>query len=386
VEWGIVLYQNERKALVKFLFIYVTSSLLMLGSAAYFYYHDRLISIDRICDVSMQNIAMQAEKDFRNQTDTEYYFDDDRVMKIALYDKQQNIIQSKLSTDNINFKEINYMGRDSAFYIKRLNQPIGNIHYIVIEDSEITTAMKELQIFIASVLFLATIFIAFIGYFLSRLLLKPVKDNFKILSRFMKDSAHELNTPVTALMMSANYLKNTYDKEMVEHMLISSKMISETYNSIAYLAFNEIDLEEKEKLDLAEHIHYSIKYFKEIAASKNISINAELNTFIVYIDKNSLQKLINNLISNAIKYSHENKIIDISLKENIFKIKDQGIGIDKENQTKIFERYKRLSKKGSGGFGIGLDIVMRVCHANNIEINVESEVNKGSTFTLVFPK
>lgn len=358
----------------------------MLGSAAYFYYHDRLISIDRICDVSMQNIAMQVEKDFRNQTDTEYYFDDDRVMKVALYDKDKNIIQSKLSTKKINFKEINYMGRESAFYIKELTHPIGNIHYIVIEDSEITTAMKELQIFIASVLFLATIFIAFVGYFLSRLLLKPVKDNFKILSRFMKDSAHELNTPVTALMMSANYLKNSYDKEMVEHMLISSKMISETYNSIAYLAFNEIDLEEKEHLDLSEHIYHSIKYFKEIAASKNITINAELNTFMIYMDKNSLQKLINNLISNAIKYSHNNKTIDISLKENVFKIKDEGIGIAKEHQAKIFERYKRLSKKGSGGFGIGLDIVMRVCHANNIEIGVLSEVNRGTTFTLVFPK
>jgi two-component system OmpR family sensor kinase len=385
VEWGIALYHNERKALVKFLFIYVTSSLVMLGSAAYFYYHDRLISIDRICDVSMQNIAMQVEKDFRNQTDTKYYFDDDRVMKVALYDKEKNIIKSKLSTKKINFKEINYMGRESAFYIKELTDPIGNIHYIIIEDSEITTAMKELQIFIASVLFLATIFIAFIGYFLSRLLLKPVKDNFKILSRFMKDSAHELNTPVTALMMSANYLKNSYDKEMVEHMLISSKMISETYNSISYLAFNEIDLEEKEHLDLSEHIYHSIKYFKEIAASKNITINAELNTFMIYMDKNSLQKLINNLISNAIKYSHNNKKIDISLKENVFKIKDEGIGIAKEHQAKIFERYKRLSKKGYGGFGVGLDIVMRVCRANNIDISVESEVNRGTTFILIFP-
>lgn len=386
MEWGIDLYRNERKALVKFLFIYVTSSLLMLGSAAYFYYHDRIVSIDRICDVSMQNIAMQLEKDFRNEVDTEYYFDDDRVMKVALYDEHQNIIQSKLSTRNINFKMINYMGRDSAFYIKKLQNPIGNIRYIVIEDSEITTAMQELQVFIASVLFLATIFIAFVGYFLSRLLLKPVKDNFKILSRFMKDSAHELNTPVTALMMSANYLKNSYDQEMVDHMLISSKMISETYNSIAYLAFNEIDHEEKEYLNLSEHVYNSIKYFKEIAASKNIVINAELEDFVVFIDKNSLQKLINNLISNAIKYSHHNKSIDISLQDNMLKIKDEGIGIAKEHQAKIFQRYKRLSKKGSGGFGIGLDIVIRVCRANNIVIDVESEVNKGTTFTLAFPK
>jgi len=86
------------------------------------------------------------------------------------------------------------------------------------------------------------------------------------------------------------------------------------------------------------------------------------------MDKNSIRKLIKNLISNAIKYSFNNKTIDILL------------------QKKLFKRYKRVSQKGSGGFGIGLDIVMGICKANHIEISLESEVNKGSTFTLIFPK
>ena len=245
--------------------------------------------------------------------------------------------------------------------------------------------MHKLKEIIFLRLFFASLFIAFIGYFLSRLLLKPVKENFAILSRFMKDSAHELNTPVTALMMSANYLKKEYDEEMVEHMLLSSKMISETYNSIAYLAFNDLDVEVKEAFDLAEHIYSSIKYFQEIAASKNITINAELNIYMVNMDKNSIRKLINNLISNAIKYSYSDRKIDIVLEENILKIKDEGLGIDKEDQKKIFKRYKRVSTKGSGGFGIGLDIVMGICRANNIKISLESKVKKGSTFTLVFP-
>jgi len=385
VEWDIDLYHNERRALISFLIIYVSSSTLMLGSIGYFYYHERLSSIDRMCDVSMQNIAMHVEKTIRNSTDSSKFFDDKRIMKVGLYDAYQNIITSKLSTQKINFEEINYRGRESAFYIKELDEPINGIKYIVIEDSEVTTTMKELKIFISLTLFLASIFIAFIGYFLSRLLLKPVKDNFAILSRFMKDSAHELNTPVTALMMSANYLKKTYDKEMIEHMLVSSKMISDTYNSIAYLAFNELDIEIKERFDLCKHIYDSIKYFQEIAATKNITINAQLNSLIINMDKNSIQKLINNLISNSIKYSHNNKTIEITLQENILKIKDEGIGIKKRDQAKIFERYKRVSKQGSGGFGIGLDIVMRICRHNNIEISLASEVHKGTTFTLVFP-
>ncbi|CAA6814008.1 MAG: Unknown protein [uncultured Sulfurovum sp.] len=357
----------------------------MLGSIGYFYYHERLSSIDRMCDVRMQNIAMHVETSIANENNLSKFFNDNRIMKVALYDQNQQVIKSKLSTQEINFQEIHYRGRESAFYIKELDEPINKINYIVIEDSEVTTTMQKLQTFIWFSLFLATIFIAFIGYFLSRLLLKPVKDNFAILSRFMKNSAHELNTPVTALMMSANYLKKEYDQEMVEHMLMSSKMISETYNSIAYLAFNDLDVEVKEIFDLSEHIYASIKYFQEIAASKHITINAELNTLTVNMDKNSIQKLINNLLSNAIKYSKNNKTIDITLQDNILKIKDEGLGISNEDQKKIFKRYKRVSNKGSGGFGIGLDIVMGICRANNIKITLDSQIGEGSTFSLLFP-
>jgi len=244
--------------------------------------------------------------------------------------------------------------------------------------------MVELKAFIWKMLFIASIFVGIIGYLLSRLLLKPVKENFALLNRFIKDSAHELNTPVTALMMSANYLKKTYDPEIVEHMLMSSKMISETYNSISYLAFHDIDVENIEEFDLAELIQESINYFKEIAGSKNIVIKAELHSYMINMDKNSIRKLINNLIANAIKYSYRDKTIEVTLKSNRFSIKDEGVGIAKKDQKKIFNRYKRLQQEEAGGFGIGLDIVMGICRSNNINIELESEEKKGSTFTLTF--
>lgn len=359
----------------------------MLGSAGYFYYKEQLANIDGMCGMTMENIAMQVEKKLYSKDykhNIALFFNDSYHLKLGLFNKHKQVIQSNLSSNKINFKQINYMNKSSAYYIMEVSKS-NNVKYIVIEDSAISKNISKVKKFIWSILLLASIFLAFIGYLLSRLLLKPAKENFAILSRFMKDSAHELNTPVTALMMSANYLKKNYDKEMVEHMLMSSKMISETYNSIAYLAFNDLDIELKEEFDLSEHIHTSIKYFKEIAANKNVTINSELNTFMINMDKNSIRKLINNLISNAIKYSYTDKIIDITLKGNVLKIRDQGVGIDKGNQTKIFKRYKRVSQKGSGGFGIGLDIVMGICRANKIEISLESEVKKGSTFTLTFP-
>jgi len=385
MEWGIVLYHNERQALISFLLIYVSSSLLMLGSVGFFYYKEKVTTIDRMCGVTMENTAIQLKVKLMKNHNIDIFFDKSAPIKVGLFDKNKKAIRSNLTIKQINFKQINYNNRSSAFIITELLTPINGVEYIIIEDSKLSETMSSLKSFIWLTLFIASIFIAFIGYLLSRLLLKPVKQNFEILSRFMKDSAHELNTPVTSLMMSANYLKKQYDKEVVEQMLISSKMVSETYNSIAYLAFNDLDIEVKEEFDLAEHIHESIKFFKEIAANKNIYIKTELNPLIINMDKNSIRKLINNLISNAIKYSYEDKNIEITLKENVLKIKDEGMGIDKKNQEKIFQRYKRISQKGSGGFGIGLDIVMGICRANKIQISLESEVKRGSTFTLVFP-
>jgi len=385
VEWGIALYHNERKALFKFLLIYISSSILMLGSVGFFYYKEKIVTIDRMCGVTMENVAMQVKVKMMKKGNISPFFDKESTIKVGLLNGDKEVIKSNLTTDRINVNQINYNNRTSAFFIMELVNAIDGVEYIVVEDSKLSENMEKLKAFIWSMLAIASVFVAFVGYFLSRLLLKPVKENFAILSRFMKDSAHELNTPVTALMMSANYLKNEYDEEMVEHMLLSSKMISETYNSIAYLAFHDLDVEVKEKFDLSEHIYDSIKYFKEIAANKNIVINAELETFIIDMDKNSIRKLINNLISNAIKYSFKNKSIDICLQENVLTIKDEGQGIDKNNQEKIFQRYKRVNQKGSGGFGIGLDIVMGICRSNKIEIELESEVKKGSTFRLTFP-
>jgi len=359
----------------------------MLGSIGFLYYKEQMATIDRYCGVSMENMAMQIKMDILNDKEINSLFDDVERLRIGLYDNNKKAIVSNLTTKKIDFKQTNYSNMTSAFFVSSFIKPKGGIKYIIIEDSKVSHQMVQLQSLIWTMFLIASLFITFIGYLLSRLLLKPVKENFAILNHFIKDSAHELNTPVTALMMSANYLKKSYDKEMVEHMLLSSKMISEVYNSISYLAFHDLDIEEKEEFDLAELISVSILYFKEIANNKNIKINSELNSSIIYMDKNSIKKLINNLITNAIKYSYPNRNITISLKDSIFKITDEGIGISKKDKKMIFKRYKRIKNKNSGGgFGIGLDIVRGICKSNNIKIKLESELKKGSTFTLIFPE
>lgn len=358
----------------------------MLGSIGFLYYKEKIATIDRYCDVSMENMAMQIKMEILSHNDISALFDDVERLRIGLYSPRHEAVVSNLTTKEIDFDQTNYTHKASAFFVSSFIKPVDGIKYVVIEDSKVSVQMIKLESFIWTMFLIASFFVALIGYFLSRLLLNPVKENFAILNRFMKDSAHELNTPVTALMMSANYLKKSYDKEMVDHMLMSSKMISEIYNSISYLAFHDLDIEEKEEFELSALIEHSIHYFKEIAASKSIIIHAKLDSLTIKMDKNSIKKLINNLISNAIKYSYSGKNIEITLQENILKIKDEGVGINKKDQKKIFQRYKRIDKQGSGGFGIGLDIVMGICRSNNILISLDSKLGSGSTFTLEFPQ
>ena len=101
------------------------------------------------------------------------------------------------------------------------------------------------------------------------------------------------------------------------------------------------------------------------------------------MDRTKTQKLVNNLISNSIKYSHKNSIIEINLENNILKVKDFGIGISSDEQKMIFKRYKR-GNNTEGGFGIGLDIVKRVCEEYELPLFLESKINEQTVFTIDF--
>jgi two-component system OmpR family sensor kinase len=101
------------------------------------------------------------------------------------------------------------------------------------------------------------------------------------------------------------------------------------------------------------------------------------------MDRTKTQKLVNNLISNAIKYSYKDSQIDVCLINNILSVKDYGIGISNEEQKEIFKRYKR-GNNNEGGFGIGLDIVKGICEEYLLPLTVESKIKNGALFSIDF--
>lgn len=381
--------KDEKKALISFLAIYIVSTILLLGVILYIYYKNETKMLEQSCSMQLHSTSMQIKNEIINKYMKNQKFNpaklDNVNIKYALFDTHKKVIFSYLDEKfTIDFSKSSYQNEFYNYFITTLDEENIPIKYIVLETCQEVQSKSKLQIFILVILFLSSIFIGFIGYLLSKILLKPVRQRVESMDKFIKDSAHELNTPISVLMTSVSMLKNGKNpQKMMKYILSSSKQISQIYNDIHFSAFNELNEDVFEKFNLKDLISESVEFFNDISITKNIVINSELEDCFIKMDRTKTQKIVNNLLSNAIKYSKKDSTIEVILKDNILKVTDFGIGISIDEQKEIFKRYKR-GNNIEGGFGIGLDIVKRVCDEYNLDLTLKSQIDKGTTFCIDF--
>lgn len=383
---------NEKKALVSFLSIYVGSALFLIGILLYIYYQDEIESLENTCSMELSNASMHIKTDILNSYMNHKKFVPQKVKKdtirYALFDKDKKLIYSYLDGDKelVDFEKKFYETSHFHFYIEELNEPNIPIKYIVMETCDGITSRDNLKIYTVIALVLSAVFVGFIAYFLARILLKPVREKVKHMDDFIKDSAHELNTPVSVLTTSVSMLKRGKNSEkMMRYILSSSKQISQIYNDIHFSAFNDHHESVEEEFDLNELVLDSVEYFNDISITKKIVIESDLEECKILMDRTKTQKIVNNLISNAIKYGKSNSKVIVTLKDNILSVQDFGIGISQKDQANIFKRYKRgETVNNEGGFGIGLDIVKKICLEYKLKLDLKSKVDEGSTFSIDF--
>ena len=380
---------DEKKALRNFLFIYVTSTIFLVSVILYIYYKNELKMAQESCTMELKNSSMQIKAEILDKYMKKKDFIPQKLSKenvrYALLDKDKNIIFSYLDERfQIDYSKNFYENSFYNYFITTLDEENIPIKYIVMESCQVVNDKNSIKILILIKLIISSIFIACVGYLLSKILLNPARKRVDSMDKFIKDSAHELNTPITVLMTSVSMLKSGKNPEkMMKYILSSSKQISQIYNDIHFSAFNEINEDVFEEFDLKDLVSESVDYFNDISITKNIQINSNLFSCYIKMDKTKTQKLVNNLISNAIKYSYKDSIIEVSLKDNILNVKDFGRGISLEEQKEIFKRYKR-GNNNEGGFGIGLDIVKRICNEYNLLLNLQSQIAKETIFSIDF--
>ena len=256
------------------------------------------------------------------------------------------------------------------------------VHYIVLKENDLANDLNDLRVKIIGYLVLSFILMGIVGYFLGRLFLKPVREQIESLDQFISDTTHELNTPISAILMTIQSLKEVEPKKM-KRLEASAKRLSTMYGSLTYRL--EGGVEPSEDLCLAGIIAERVEFIKELSDSKRLTVETDLEATKIHMPKRSVHRLIDNLISNAIKYSDIGDTISLRLHDNVLEVEDTGIGIDEKMQADIFKRYYRANDE-RGGFGIGLNIVLSICKKYKVKLGLVSKKGEGSTFKLTFPK
>ncbi|WP_291097346.1 MULTISPECIES: sensor histidine kinase [unclassified Flavobacterium] len=215
--------------------------------------------------------------------------------------------------------------------------------------------------------------------------------------QFTADASHEMHTPLTAIKGTFEVLlrrKRTpeqYELKMKE-VLIQTDRLSLLFDQLLQLARLESNnIQAKmETIILKEIVEKIINTHHSAIKSNNIKIQISIpQTCVVKADSTFLERILNNLIINAIKYNHPNGNVfcEWNEKKQSLTIKDEGIGISKKQLPYLFNRFFRADNSRSSqipGNGLGLSIVKKLCDLQNIKISVKSVEDKGSSFILEF--
>lgn len=245
------------------------------------------------------------------------------------------------------------------------------------------------------------LFSSFAGYFLAGITLHPIEKALEEQKRFVADASHELKTPLTALQTSIEVALR--DKKInLEEALFTLKDSLLDVKKLTILTTNLLSLTKYqqngvkgyfEKVNIKDIVFESEKKITPMVKQKNISLKVEGEDIYIKGNRESLGKMVTILLDNAVKYTPEKGKISIEFETKgklaLIIVWDTGIGIPKNDLPFIFERFYRSdvsrSKSEVPGFGLGLSIAKSIVDIHKGTIEVESEVGKGSTFTVKLP-
>lgn len=221
----------------------------------------------------------------------------------------------------------------------------------------------------------------FLGF--TNTILKPLFKSDEKLQQSIKETIHELNIPVSTIKINAQMLKKALDDEKslkrVERIELASSNLLKLYENMEYSIKKEIDKIDKQEFHLDEIINKSLNKFDDI--KKETIIESDVPPILLNSDINGFEKIIDNLISNAIKYNNKEKpFVKIFYKDNILSIYNKGENIDTKNLFIVFDKYFQ-ENPSKDGFGLGLSIVKEFCDKNKITINIDT-LKDGNQFNL----
>lgn len=229
-------------------------------------------------------------------------------------------------------------------------------------------------------------------------MLDRLESSFEKEKQFVSDASHELRTPISVIMAESEYALDHQDDS--RRMASSLRSIHEQSGKMSRLVSELMTIArqdngtvkpEKCEIDLLELAESTLLTLEPRAKEKNISFEIKGEEVKVLADLDMLTRVIINLVSNAISYGRDGGHIEVEISERgedaVISVKDDGIGIEKENLQRIWDRfYQEDPSRNSSGSGLGLSIVSGIAKIHGGRTEVESEKGKGSTFRFIIPK
>lgn len=331
----------------------------------------------------IESVGIKKE-DIIGKNDYDIFTNPDEINEIL---QNENIVKSELETVS---REILYQNKNGEnIYLEKQTIPLLNdkkeLIGILINASDITKQKHEQEI------------------------LQKAKDEAEkstvIKSNFLANMSHEIRTPLNGVLGFIQLLKDTNlneeQEEFVNDAQKSSELLLDIINDI--LDFSKIEADKLKMDNISFDVRSLVEDATLMATSNALSKGLEINSLIcsdvpqkVFGDPGRVKQILNNLISNAIKFTHDGEVViyvkNIHQEKDIatisFEVKDSGIGIEDENQKLIFEEFTQADASMTrkyGGTGLGLAICKKLVVMMGGEIHLESALNEGSTFTFTIP-
>ncbi|EAI4447332.1 MULTISPECIES: sensor histidine kinase [unclassified Campylobacter] len=332
---------------------------------------------------ALKILTQLKENNFIYNENKRLFIDFSRIRNLNTYIDTSNLRKPKHHSHFLRHKNIHIIIETEDLGFKKEQYRKDNYNNLDINDY--ANELWKLKLKTIFYTLICILLLAIIAYILILLVFKNIKEQFKTLNDFIKDTTHEINTPLSVILASIKKFDDTNlnpnNTKKLNHIKLASKNLNHIYQNLIALNFFLQKENTKEDINLKELLEQRLEYFDTLISQKNLIIEKELLEQNFYANKEEMQILLDNLLSNAIKYTNTNKKIFICLKEKTLSIKDEGQGMSAKEITQIFTRYKRFNQD-QGGFGIGLNLVKQIADKNNINIKVLSKKDKGSEFIL----